>query len=103
MQLALAIAVALFIIGVVAWPLVAGRRRASETAPAAGDADPSRRTADLEAVYDAIRTLQTEHSLGRISDADFRAQLAEYRQEAAQILRDLELSGGSRERQSNGD
>lgn len=104
MQLALAIAVALFIIGVVAWPLIAGRRRASETAPAAGDADPSRRrAADLEAVYDAIRTLQTEHSLGRISDADFRAQLVEYRQEAAQILRDLELADGGRERQSNGD
>lgn len=104
MQLALAIAVALFIIGVVAWPFIAGRRRVSETAPAAGDADPSRsRAAALEAVYDAIRTLQTEHSLGRISDADFRAQLAEYRQEAAQILRALELSRGAREGPGNGD
>lgn len=104
MQLALAIAVALFIVGVAAWPLIAGRRRASENAPAVGDAEHRRnRAAELEAVYDAIRTLQTEHSLGRISDADFRAQLAEYRREAAQILRDLEQSDGIRERRENGD
>ena len=104
MQLALAIAVALFVVGVAAWPLIVARRRASETTPVDGDAGHSRnRAADLEAVYDAIRTLQTEHSLGRISDADFREQLAEYRREAAQILRDLEMSGGVRDGQGNGD
>ena len=104
MQLALAIAVALFVVGVVAWPLIVARRRASETTPVDGNAARSRnRAADLEAVYDAIRTLQTEHSLGRISDADFREQLGEYRREAAQILRDLEMSGDVQGGQSNGD
>lgn len=104
MQLALAIAVALFVVGVAAWPLIVARRRASEITPVNGDAAHRRnRAADLDAVYDAIRTLQTEHSLGRISDADFREQLAEYRREAAQILRDLEMSGGVRGGQDNGD
>ena len=103
MQLVLAIAVALFVVGVAAWPLVVARRRASETKPVDGDAAHGRnRAADLDSVYDAIRTLQTEHSLGRISDADFQAQRAEYRREAAQILRDLEMSGGVRGRQGNG-
>ena len=104
MQLALVIAVALFVVGVAAWPLIVARHRASETTPVDGDAAHSRnRAADLEAVYDAIRTLQTEHGLGRISDADFREQRAEYRREAAQILRNLEISGGVRGRQGNGD
>ena len=90
MQLALVIAVALFIVGVAAWPLIAGRRRPSETAPSDGADAANDHTANLESVYDAIRTLQTEHNLGRISDADFRAQLDEYRRQAALILRDME-------------
>ena len=94
MQLALVIAVALFIVGVAAWPLIAGRRRTSETAPSdSADAAANDHAANLESVYDAIRTLQTEHNLGRISDADFRAQLDEYRRQAALILRDMEQLG----------
>ena len=52
--------------------------------------------AELNDVYDTIRTLQTEHSLGRIDDVDFRAQLDEYRRRAAGILRALEGAGGGR-------
>ena len=92
MQLALAIAVALFIVGVVAWPLLVRSRR-----PAAEPADHAAPPADagsLESVYEAIRTLQMEHSLGRISDADFREQLDEYRRQAAVILRDLDREAG---------
>ena len=89
MQLGLSIAVALFIVAVVAWPLVAGRRRGGEP-PAASPAEDKGRGAALNDVYDAIRTLQTEHSLGRVSDADFREQMDEYRRQAAVILRDRE-------------
>ena len=92
MQLGLAIAVALLIVGVVAWPLVARRRRpASERVD--DDAPPAESGA-LEDVYEAIRTLQMEHSLGRVSDADFREQLAEYRRRAAIILRELDREPG---------
>ena len=87
MQLGLAIAVALLILGVVAWPLVARRRRpVSEQT----DDTPQPHDGALQDVYQAIRTLQMEHSLGRISDADFREQLDEYRRQAALILRDME-------------
>ena len=91
MQLVLAIAVALLIVGVVAWPLLVKRRR-----PAAERADhdsPLDDSGSLESVYEAIRTLQMEHSLGRISDADFREQLDEYRRQAAVILRDMDRDG----------
>ena len=92
MQLVLAIAVALLVVGVVAWPLLVRRRR-----PAAEQEDRDAPPADagsLESVYEAIRTLQMEHSLGRISDADFREQLAEYRRRAAVILREMDREGG---------
>ena len=123
MQLGLLIAVALLVVGVVAWPLVTaavGRRRGladedGANADAGGDygaavagggdgaamdgadtggGDAGRLMAELNDVYDTIRTLQTEHSLGRIDDVDFRAQLDEYRRRAAGILRALEGGAG---------
>ena len=42
------------------------------------------------AVYEAIRILQMEHSLGQVADADYQAQLDEYRRQAANILRSLD-------------
>ena len=96
MQLGLAIAVALLIVAVVAWPL-ATRRRAGPPAGDAADAAPTPDTATLNEVYDAIRTLQTEHSLGRVSDGDYREQLDEYRRQAALILRDLERRNSERQ------
>ena len=49
--------------------------------------------AALEDVYEAIRTLQMEHGLGRINDSDFREQLHDYRRQAAGILRDMDRDG----------
>ena len=92
MQLGLAIAVALLILGVVAWPLVAKRRRRTMERR---DDVPQAAGGTLEAVYEAIRTLQMEHSLGRIGDADFREQLDEYRRQAAALLRDMERKAGA--------
>ena len=95
MQLGLAIAVALLIVGAVAWPFLAGRWRASGSASGQREADGGVMTSGgaLEDVYEAIRTLQMEHSLGRIDDADFREQLDQYRRQAAQIMRDLDRQG----------
>ena len=96
MQLGLAIAVALLIVGAVAWPLLSGRWRATGNAPDPSDADGEapESTAALEDVYDAIRTLQMEHSLGRVHDEDFREQLNQYRRQAAEIMRDLDQEVG---------
>lgn len=90
MQLGLAIAVALLILGVVAWPLLTAARRRHDVAD--DTADPARPAdrAQLDEVYEAIRILQMEHSLGQIADADYRAQLDEYRRRAASILRSLD-------------
>jgi len=58
-------------------------------------------------VYQAIRTLQLEHQLGRVPDSSYEEQLDAYRLEAAEILRsralaqesnqDPDLSGESEE------
>lgn len=92
MQLGLAVAVALFIVGVVTWPFLARRWRASGSVSEPQDTDGAALTgrAALEDVYEAIRTLQMEHSLGRVDDGDFREQLDQYRRTAAEILRDLD-------------
>ena len=42
---------------------------------------------ELESVYQAIRTLQLEHQLGRVPDSSYEDQLDAYRIEAAEILR----------------
>ena len=133
MQLGLLIAVALLVVGVVAWPLVTaavGRRGATDgdgngdgdaagngdgdggadadggggdgAAVDGGGGDAGRLAGELNDVYDTIRTLQTEHSLGRIDDVDFRAQLDEYRRRAARILRALEGAGGDGEGERGG-
>ena len=96
MQLGLAIAVALLIVGAVAWPFLSGRWRATGNAPEPEDADGQApaNAAALEDVYDAIRTLQMEHSLGRIDDDDFREQLGQYRRQAAVILREMDREAG---------
>lgn len=91
MQLGLAIAIALFVVAVVAWPLVM-RRRQLPGAPPPYPSDDHRAGA-LNDVYEAIRTLQMDHSLGRIADADFREQLDEYRRQAARLLRDMDAAG----------
>ena len=93
MQLGLAIAVALLIIAVVAWPLLARRRNASPSTDPS-ETPPSDHTTALNAVYDAIRALQTDHSLGRVNDDDYREQLDEYRRQAAELLREMERQAG---------
>lgn len=47
---------------------------------------------ELESVYQAIRTLQLEHQLGRIPDGSYQNQLDAYRLEAAEILRSRALA-----------
>ncbi len=47
---------------------------------------------ELESVYQAIRTLQLEHQLGRIPDGSYKDQLNVYRLEAAEILRSQALA-----------
>ena len=93
MQLVLAVAIALLIVAVVAWPLLMRRRNAPTPS---GESDPSvnDNSAALNAVYDAIRTLQTEHSLGRVNDDDYQEQLDEYRRQAARILREMDRESG---------
>ncbi len=99
MQLGLAIAVALLIVGAVAWPFLSGRWRTPGSAPDEQAADEGATTgaAALEDVYEAIRILQMEHSLGRVEDDDFRRQLNQYRTQAAVILREMDRGEETRD------
>ena len=88
MAVIVCLALALLSIGVVVYPFWR-RRSAPETAPPeALSPDLVQSEADLNAVYDAIRTLQLEHQLGNIPLGLYREQLQDYRLQAAAILRD---------------
>ena len=88
MAIIVCLALALLSIGVVVYPF--WRRRAAGTAPLPEAVSPDlvQSEADLNAVYDAIRTLQLEHQLGNIPLGLYREQLQDYRLQAAAILRD---------------
>ncbi len=49
---------------------------------------------ELESVYQAIRTLQLEHQLGRVPDSSYENQLDAYRIEAAEFLRSRAVAPG---------
>ena len=53
-------------------------------------------TPELESIYEAVRTLQLEHRLGKVPDGIFREQLRGYRLQAAAVLR-RQAQGGAGE------
>ncbi len=71
-------------IAVLVFPFLKYRSRGA----AANLVSPSGSTGpELDAIYDAIRTLQLEHQLGNVPEAAYREQLEGYRLQAAVLLR----------------
>lgn len=81
----------LFSIAVLLYPFFKTRRAGSASAALEGSGESPQ---ELESVYQAIRTLQLEHQLGRIPDGSYEDQLDAYRIEAAEILRSRALAPG---------
>ena len=78
----------LFSIAVLLYPFFIAPRAGSAPGTLEGsDESPQ----ELESVYQAIRTLQLEHELGRVPDGSYNDQLDAYRLEAAEILRSRAL------------
>ncbi len=75
---------ALFSIGVVAYSFLKSRPTLQSTVQ---DLAPGSQNSEIEAIYDAIRTLDLEHRLGNIPEALYREQMLAYRLNAANILR----------------
>ena len=81
---------AVFSAALVGYAFVRGRR----PRPAAGVNIPSERDDPaLGDIFDAIRTLELEHELGRMSQEDFQSQFQAYRVQAATVLRDQLKAG----------
>jgi hypothetical protein len=71
-------------IAVIVYPFLKSRASGGETVPEAGtDSD----VPDLDAIYEAIRTLQLEHQLGNIPQGLYQEQLDSYRIQAALALK----------------
>ena len=81
-------------IAVLLYPFFKARRGglAAGTLENAGLENDGESPQELESVYQAIRTLQLEHQLGRVPDSSYQDQLDAYRLEAAEILRSRTLA-----------
>ena len=84
----------LLCIAVLFYPFFKAQRGglAAGTLENAGPENDGESPQELESVYQAIRTLQLEHQLGRVPDGSYKDQLDAYRLEAAEILRSRALA-----------
>lgn len=74
---------------VVAWPLINGR----DVRPAAANrVDPALENllVQRDAAYSAIKDLEFDHAMGKLSDADYKAMRAKYESKAVGILQELD-------------
>ena len=93
------ILIALIIIGaiaIVAYPLF---RRSSELDAAFGGADDpvlEGLVSQRDAMYLAIKDSESDHALGKLSDADYKSLRAKYEAKAVAILQELDSTVGSK-------
>ena len=94
MAIAIAGILGVLSIAVLVFPFLKYRSRgpATDPVPLSASSGP-----ELDAIYDALRTLQLEHQLGNVPETTYREQLEGYRLQAAVLLRqqseDEEQSG----------
>ena len=84
MALLVGAALAVFSAVILAYPFLKSRLVSGMGAATLNGNAPN---AELEPIYDAIRTLQLEYQLGKVPEHLYREQLQGYRVQAAMILR----------------
>jgi hypothetical protein len=78
---------AILSIAVVVYPFLKSRQETrTDAAPATGDPEGPELEA-IEAIYEAIRTLQLDHQLGKVPEGLYQEQLRAYRLQAAAVLK----------------
>ena len=75
---------AMFSVAVLAYPLIKSRSRSQPEIP---ETDEGVEFAELESIYENIRTLQLEYQLRKVPENLFRRQMSDYRLLAAAALR----------------
>jgi hypothetical protein len=84
MAIIIGLVLAILSIAVVVYPFL--KSRAGERAEAIPEGLDSQGP-DLETIYEAIRTLQLDHQLGKVPDGLYQEQLRDYRLQAAAALK----------------
>lgn len=90
MEFILAVIIAIGIIAFVAYPLFGTARE--ETAESAGAFDEL--VAQRNAAYDAIRDLDLDFQMGKLSEGDYRARRDKYVARAAHVLQEIDALDG---------
>ncbi len=92
------IVIALVIVGSIAFVAYPLFRRSDELDVAfVGVSDPvlENLVTQRDATYSAIKDLENDHSMGKLSDADYRSLRAKYETKAVAILQELDALGAS--------
>ena len=92
MAIIVAVVLGILSIAVLAFPFLKSRSHGQpkNLVEGSGSTEP-----ELDAIYDAIRTLQLEHQLGKMPEAVYQEQLDAYRLQAAVLLRQQSDDGAS--------
>ena len=94
MVIAISVLITLLAVGVVIYPFVKARLHPSDSRNGLSRNDETGVGADdyesREVIYEDIRTLQLDHDLGIIEEAEYRERMRAYRLQAAATLRDRE-------------
>jgi hypothetical protein len=96
------VAIALIIIGAIAFVAYPLFRQTDELDVAfVGNTDPlwEGLVTQRDATYSAIKDLENDHAMGKLSDADYRSLRAKYEMKAVALLQELDNLNGSK---SNG-
>ena len=83
----------LLLIGWVLWPLIVARQERLQLESSEANQQLENLLFEREAALLAIRDLQFDHQMGKLSDEDFTQLDARYRAHALQILRQLDELG----------
>lgn len=83
----------LLLIGWVLWPLIVARQERLQLESSEANQQLENLLFEREAALLAIRDLQFDHQMGKLSDEDFTQLDARYRTHALQILRQLDELG----------
>lgn len=85
-------------IAVVAYPLLQPANRRASELNGGRDVAFEGLVAQRDAMYLAIKDLENDHALGKLSDADYRSLRAKYEAKAVAILQELDHVVGSKPR-----
>ena len=98
------IAIAIMIVAVVAivgWPYFSPSRETESMLAGKADLALENLTVQRDAAYSAIKDLEFDHTIGKLSDTDYKTMRAKYETKAVAVLQELDALSTTRTKRTN--